>query len=174
MKKFTKLIAILTVIMLLTGLLAVAIADDRIYTSDVFSVPEDRIDPQMLEEALQLKQDQQPEETELPAQEPDAEPEETETVEEEMAEELTADNSVEPQVLIFSSRKETVIRNELITLSSKLIGFDGVEVHYQWQVDRGDGNGWVDVEGATGATHEFRATEETILYSWRLTISVDE
>ena len=80
----------------------------------------------------------------------------------------------EMRVLIFSSRKETVVRYELITLSSKLIGFDGMEVHYQWQVDRGDGNGWVDVEDATGATHEFRATEETILYTWRLTVTVDE
>jgi hypothetical protein len=41
-------------------------------------------------------------------------------------------------------------------------------------VDRGGGNGWVDVQGANGATHEFRATEETILYAWRLNISVDE
>jgi len=67
-----------------------------------------------------------------------------------------------------------VIEGEIITLKSKLVGFDGVEVHYQWQVDRGDGEGWVDVEGATGPEHSFVARKDTILYSWRLTISTDE
>ena len=253
MKKSMKLIAMLTVIVLLTGLLAVAIADDRIYTSSVFSIPKNRIDSEMLELALKLLE--QPEEPEAEP-EAEAEPEEqtepeaqaepevqaeteaqtepivqtepealTESEVQTEPEELTeseaqteseagivipdeeayepeeegyepgeegyeeeqpaadgnseqeavqAEAPVQPQVLIFSSRKDTVVRNEIITLSSKLIGFDGMTVHYQWQVDRGDGNGWVDVEGATGATHDFRATEETILYSWRLTIIVDD
>lgn len=173
MMKSTKMIAMLTVIVLLTGLLAVAIADDKIYTSPVFSIPKNRIDSEMLELALQLReQPEEPEATEEPEAEPDVE--ETPPEEEQLPDEDKQEGPVEPQVLIFSSRKETVVRYELITLSSKLIGFDGMEVHYQWQVDRGDGNGWVDVEDATGATHEFRATEETILYTWRLTVTVDE
>ena len=43
MKKTMKLIAMLTVITLLTGLLAVAIADDKIYTSPTFKIPKDRV-----------------------------------------------------------------------------------------------------------------------------------
>ena len=141
MKKSTKLIAMLTVIVLLAGLLAVAIADDKIYTSSVFSIPKNRIDSEMLELALQLRE--QPEEPDV-TEEPEAEPDVEETPpEEQLPDEDKQEGPVEPQVLIFSSRKETVVRYELITLSSKLIGFDGMEVHYQWQVDRGDGNGWV-------------------------------
>ena len=73
MKKSMKLIAMLTVIVLLTGLLAVAIADDRIYTSSVFSIPKNRIDSEMLELALKLLE--QPEEPEAEP-EAEAEPEE--------------------------------------------------------------------------------------------------
>ena len=54
MMKSTKLIAMLTVTVLLIGLLAVAVADDKIYTSSVFSIPKNRIDSEMLELALKL------------------------------------------------------------------------------------------------------------------------
>jgi hypothetical protein len=81
---------------------------------------------------------------------------------------------VERKVLITSSRKDTVIRDQFITLYSQLIGFEGLEPHYQWQVDRGDGNGWVDVEGATRDRHMFVASKETIKYSWRLVVNVNE
>ena len=271
MKKNMKLIVLLTVIALFTAVFAVAIADDRIFTSDVFKIPKDRIETEMLEEALELQEElaQQAEpETETaetpaeeaaaetdaetepaaepaaatePAAEPagaepaavpadvqeteaaspaealpveaepvteatepaeaqpaetepvtettepaEAQPAETEPVTEvtEPAEEQPADEPeqieesepkpVERQVRIYSSRKDTVIRNEIIRLSSELIGFEGVAVHYQWQVDRGDGKGWVNVEGANGPTHEFVARPDTILYNWRLSITVDE
>ena len=163
MKKSTKLIAMLTVITLLACTLAAAIADDRIFTSGVFSIPKDRV-----EEDLSQQPEVKPE------------PEETEEPEEDFGEEdpeeaaVLPDGSVERKVLIRSSRGEVVIENQIIHLTSKLIGFDGVEVHYQWQVDRGDGNGWVDVEGATGPDHSFVARKDTILYSWRLTITTDE
>ena len=97
-----------------------------------------------------------------------------ETKTEQPAEEKPAEGKTQRKVLIKSSRGETVIEGEIITLKSKLVGFDGVEVHYQWQVDRGDGEGWVDVEGATGPEHSFVARKDTILYSWLLTISTDE
>ena len=168
MKKSMKLIAILTIIMLVSSMLAVAIADDKIYTSLTFKIPKDRVE---------LPEDQ-------PGEEPAETPEETEEPEataETPAEEETEpeqptqpDGPVERKVLITSSRKDTVIRDQFITLYSELIGFDDVEPHYQWQVDRGDGNGWVDVEGATGATHSFVARPDTILYNWRLLITVDE
>ena len=117
---------------------------------------------------------EEPEATETPTEASvEEKPEET-LFEEEEAEETPADGTVERKVLIKSSRKEVVIEGEIITLYSKLVGFDDVVVHYQWQVDRGDGEGWVDVEGATGPNHQFVARKDTILYSWRLIVTVDE
>ena len=193
MAKTRKLIALLTVLALLAGTMAAALADDRIFTSEAFSVPKERIDPLMLEQALNgqtmdpeaeaasgteepvTESQENPEEAPAPEEKPEEVPVQEEKPEEVPAQaEKEEETPAQRQVLIFSSRKETVVRGELITLTSTLIGFDGVTVHYQWQVDRGDGNGWADVQGANGATHEFRATEETILYAWRLNITVDE
>ena len=150
MKKSTKLIAMLTVIALLATMAAAALADDKLYTSQVFSIPKERVE----EDLSQI---------EMPEPHQEDEPEEK-----------TTEGKTQRKVLIKSSRGDTVIEGEIITLKSKLVGFDGVEVHYQWQVDRGDGEGWVDVEGATGPEHSFVARKDTILYSWRLTISTDE
>ena len=47
MRKSTKLIAMLTVIALMAGTLATAIADDKIFTSEVYVIPTDRLDPEM-------------------------------------------------------------------------------------------------------------------------------
>ena len=202
MKKSTKMIAMLTVMALLIGLLAAAIADDKIFTSSVFKIPKNRIDSEMLEQALELQEEQAEDEPEEEDEEdPDEdEPEEDELDEDELEEDKPkekkksskkkskseeaeteqseeaedADGPVERKVKIHSSRKDIVIKNEIITLTSELIGFEGVTVHYQWQVDRGDGEGWVDVEGATGPTHDFIARPDTILYNWRLSVTVDE
>lgn len=163
MKKSTKLIAMLTVIALVATMAATALADDKLYTSTVFSIPKERV-----EEDLSQIEMPEPQKEEEPV-----EPEPEEVFEDE-PEEKTTEGKTQRKVLIKSSRGETVIEGEIITLKSKLVGFDGVEVHYQWQVDRGDGEGWVDVEGATGPEHSFVARKDTILYSWRLTISTDE
>ena len=163
MKKSTKLIAMLTVIALLATMAAAALADDRLYTSQVFSIPKERVEEELSQ--IEMPEPQKEEEPEEP------EPEE---VFEDEPEEKPTEGKTQRKVLIKSSRGETVIEGEIITLKSKLVGFDGVEVHYQWQVDRGDGEGWVDVEGATGPEHSFVARKDTILYSWRLTISTDE
>ena len=163
MKKSTKLIAMLTVIALLATMAAAALADDKLYTSQVFSIPKERVEED-------LSQIEMPE----PHQEDEPEEPEPEEVFEDEPEEKTTEGKTQRKVLIKSSRGDTVIEGEIITLKSKLVGFDGVEVHYQWQVDRGDGEGWVDVEGATGPEHSFVARKDTILYSWRLTISTDE
>ena len=163
MKKTTKLIAMLTVIALLATMAAAALADDKLYTSQVFSIPKERVEEDLSQ--IEMPEPQKEEEPEEP------EPEE---VFEDEPEEKTTEGKTQRKVLIKSSRGDTVIEGEIITLKSKLVGFDGVEVHYQWQVDRGDGEGWVDVEGATGPEHSFVARKDTILYSWRLTISTDE
>ena len=81
---------------------------------------------------------------------------------------------VERQVRIFTSRKDIVTAGEMIVLTSELIGFDNVVVNYQWQVDRGDGAGWVNVDGATRGKHTFIANKETIMYSWRLIVTTDD
>lgn len=163
MKKSTKLIAMLTVIALVATMAATALADDKLYTSTVFSIPKERVEEDLSQ--IEMPEPQKEEEPDEP------EPEE---VFEDEPEEKTTEGKTQRKVLIKSSRGDTVIEGEIITLKSKLVGFDGVEVHYQWQVDRGDGEGWVDVEGATGPEHSFVARKDTILYSWRLTISTDE
>ena len=78
------------------------------------------------------------------------------------------------EVRIYSSQTEIVTEGEIIYLTSELKGFDGLEVTYQWEVDRGDGLGWVPVEGATRSKHMFVASRETIRYTWRLIVNVDE
>lgn len=201
MKKSTKLIAMLTAIILLVCVLAAAIADDRIFTSGVYSIPKDRVEQTILQEpgeetpqpetTEQAGQQEEPEEPEIGSDEWwDADSgEETETgtetepgTEGETGTESQPEGNTEPEsepmperkVQIKSSRPDVVIEGEIITLYSRLTGFDDVEVHYQWQVDRGEGAGWEDVEGATGPEHSFVARKDTILYSWRLTIITDE
>lgn len=78
----------------------------------------------------------------------------------------------ERSVNIYSDMGDTVRAGDIITLTGELIGFDDTEPSLQWQYD--DGDFWVDVEGASGLTHAFIATEETINYSWRLSVVVDE
>ena len=43
MKKTTKLIALLTLVAVLIGLVTLALADDKIYTSPTFKFPKERI-----------------------------------------------------------------------------------------------------------------------------------
>ena len=168
MKKTTKRIAMLMAIVLVAGLLVTAAAENKIFTSPVFSIPKERLEEDVLKQYMEKAE--QPEEPETDGGEAEPEPAE----EEEPEPELTEDGKVKRQVRISSSRKDVVIENEIITLSSKLIGFDDVEVQYQWQVDRGDGAGWVDVEGATGPNHSFVARKDTILFSWRLIVTADD
>ena len=65
----------------------------------------------------------------------------------------TETKAPERTVTIRSSQGDVVTEGEIIYLTSKLKGFDGLDIAYQWQVDRGDGAGWVDVEGANGNHH---------------------
>ena len=84
----------------------------------------------------------------------------------------TETKAPERTVTIRSSQGDVVTEGEIIYLTSKLKGFDGLDIAYQWQVDRGDGAGWVDVEGANRSKHMFVADKETITYSWRLIVTV--
>ena len=201
MKKTMKLIAILTIMTVLIGLVTLAVADDKIYTSPTFKLPKSRIvqpepeaEPEVTEEPGTV-----PEETEEPGTEPEGtEPEgteepgtEPESTEPEGTEpEGTEESGTEPEgtepeepapverkVMIYSTRKDVVTEGDIIELTGALIGFDDVPdeaIHFQWEVDRNDGAGWVAVEGATKWYYKFIANKETILYNWRLTVTVSE
>ena len=63
---------------------------------------------------------------------------------------------------------------EVIELTSQLIGFGDADIHYQWQVDRNDGAGWVDAEDGNRWKYTFLADRTTVMYNWRLIVTVDE
>ena len=194
MKKTIKLIAILTIMAVLIGLVALAVADDKIYTSPTFKLPKNRIvqpeEPEVTEEPGTEPEGTEepgtePEGTEEPGTEPEGtepegtEPEGTEEpgTEPEGTEEPEAPAEVERKVMIYSTRKDVVTEGDIIELTGALIGFDDVPdeaISFQWEVDRNDGAGWVAVEGATKWYYKFIANRETILYNWRLIVTVDE
>lgn len=78
----------------------------------------------------------------------------------------------ERSVNIYSDMGDIVREGDVITLTGELIGFHNEGVALQWQYD--DGFFWVDVAGANSLTHSFIATAETVNYSWRLSVVVDE
>ena len=174
MRNLMKLIAITAMTaLLLFALITCASADEKIYTSPVFKLP-----PERLEKAEEL----------IEAQEEEAEPEEADDLEDEFDEDEGEDEGladlddagsmneepaeVKRQVIIESSQGEIVTEGDRITLTSHLVGFGDSKVVYQWQVDRGDGNGWVNVDGANGYQYQFIANRETIQYSWQLIVTV--
>ena len=81
------------------------------------------------------------------------------------------DAEVQPKVTIFTNRKSVMYPGDIVTLTSVLEGLDGYTITYQWQVNTG--SGWVDVPGATGASHSFEANVETLGYGWRLAVSFE-
>ncbi|MBQ7654324.1 MAG: hypothetical protein IJS17_04555 [Clostridia bacterium] len=72
------------------------------------------------------------------------------------------------RVTIATNRKSVIEEGATVTLTSKLEGFEGCEVYYQWQRDKG--NGFEDMPGATSATYSFAATAETLCWGWRLIV----
>jgi len=95
----------------------------------------------------------------LAVEEPEL-PEDSETAGEPAAPEM--------KVTIFSSRRTVMTPGETVYLTSKLEGFEGYTVSYQWQCDRG--NGLEDVPGANEATYAFEANAETLGYDWLLLV----
>ena len=193
MKNQKKLIVIVTMTALLicAVMMSCALADEKIYTSPTFKLPAEKI-MEWVEETQpeeEVPEEGQTEETpaeeepeddwldedpregesdgpaaEIPAEGNEAQGEEGDVVGEVKAPERT--------VTIRSSQGDVVTEGEIIYLTSKLTGFDGLDIAYQWQVDRGDGAGWVNVEGANRSKHMFVADRETIKYSWRLIVNV--
>ena len=201
MRNLMKLIAITAMTALLIFALATcAAADEKIYTSPVFKLPQERL--QQAEDIIQAQQEQAELEAEDENSEDGEQPEGSEEIPEgseesfdgfdedefgdegfdedggleEFGDDAGELESEEPQrrVIIRSSQGEVVTEGEIITLTSELVGFGEEAVTYQWQVDRGDGAGWVDVNGGTESRYTFVADRETIEYSWRLIVNIED
>ncbi len=88
-----------------------------------------------------------------------------------LADETPADPAAPPEmkVTIFTSRRTVMSPGETVTLTSLLEGFDGYDVAFQWQCDKGFG--FQDVSGATADTYQFTADLETLSWSWMLLVT---
>ena len=154
-------------------------AEEGTEPAEVTEPTEEGIEPTEVTEPTEgtqpAEEGTEPAETTEPTEEGTAPADVTEPTEEgtELAEPAEP-TPVERQVLIHSSQRKVVEEGELIYLTSELIGFDGVTVSYQWQVDRGDGLGWVDIPGATSSIYRYVADKETVKYFWRLFVTIDE
>jgi hypothetical protein len=173
MKRFTKMIAVLIAAVMILSLTVTALAEDPAYTSAGFKIPKHAI----IGYEIEPEESEEAEAGEKAEEAPEAEEDEGfEAPEPEDGEEAapTAEPTpeIEKKVIIHSSRKEVVTEGERIYLTSELIGFDGLNVLYQWQADRG--NGWENVENANGPTYSFIATKQTIKYTWRLVVGYDD
>ncbi|MBR2511971.1 MAG: hypothetical protein IKE49_02765 [Firmicutes bacterium] len=176
-----KLIAItaMTALMLF-ALITCACADEKIYTSPSFTLPLDRLEKaeEILEAQEQAAAPEEQEETAEPGEEdPDEgeDPAEDEGFEEldDDAGEVTGEPVEEKRrVLVKSSQGAIVTEGDQITLTSELYGFGDHLVEYQWQVDKGEGAGWEDINGGDRYKYTFIANRETIRYSWRLIVNV--
>ncbi|MBR2661789.1 MAG: hypothetical protein IKE15_10390 [Clostridia bacterium] len=176
-----KLIAItaMTALMLF-ALITCACADEKIYTSPSFTLPLDRLEKaeEILEAQEQAAAPEEQEETAEPGEEdPDEgeDPAEDEGFEEldDDAGEVTGEPVEEKRrVVVKSSQGAIVTEGDQITLTSELYGFGDHLVEYQWQVDKGEGAGWEDINGGDRYKYTFIANRETIRYSWRLIVNV--
>lgn len=94
--------------------------------------------------------------------------EESETEIEEEVEEVNEESTTLKQVFIKSSARSCMTRGEPVYLTSYLTGFEGCEIYYQWQCDKG--NGFQDILGANSDSYTFSANKETLSWGWRLTV----
>ena len=86
--------------------------------------------------------------------------------------EVPADEEQDPEanmkVTIFTSRRTAMKVGETVYLTSKLEGFDGYELKYQWECDKGAG--FEPVSGANGDSWSFEASAESLGWYWRLSV----
>ena len=205
MRNLKKLIVITAITALLfCVLMSCALADEKLYTSEVFKLPKE-----LLIQAIESQKEpeaelpENPEEVEAPEGEgipgEDLEPEETEESGEQEPEEIPGEGEPaevpdeqepdelpgEPEaeepvkaakkVVITSNQAAIVTEGDLITLRSELIGFEDVSnITYQWQADKGNGAGWEDMNGGNEADYTFVANRDSIQWSWRLIVNYDD
>ena len=84
------------------------------------------------------------------------------------AEDKKEEPAAEKKVRIWSDRASSMNVGQTVRLYSELTGFDGIEVQYQWLCNKG--NGYEPVPGANSSTYEFEATQESLSWSWRLSV----
>lgn len=77
------------------------------------------------------------------------------------------------EVKIFSSLTDVISEGEIVHLTSKLEGFDGKTLSYQWQYREKEGV-WRDVTGAKENFYDFIATAKTVNYQWRLLVYLED
>ena len=78
-------------------------------------------------------------------------------------------NQENMKVTIYTSRQDSTLPGEQITLSSQIEGFEDVSgMAYQWMADKGAG--FEPVSGANGASYTFTADEENMSWNWRLMV----
>lgn len=69
---------------------------------------------------------------------------------------------------------QTLVEGESLQLVSKLENCETAQsITYQWQVDKQDGNGFVDINGANNSTYTVMITKELYNYTWRLKVTVE-
>ncbi|MBR6027833.1 MAG: hypothetical protein IKP40_01995 [Clostridia bacterium] len=78
----------------------------------------------------------------------------------------------EPTVYITSNRGEVMRLGETITMTAVTEGFEGENLTYQWECDKG--SGYEPVEGATGISHSFPASVDSLSWNWRLTVTSEK
>ena len=174
MRNLMKLIAITAMtVLLLFALITCASADEKIYTSPVFKLPQERLE--QAEELIEAREEDEagePDESDEDVVEHDLDEDEGLADLDDAGSMNVEPGEVKRQVIIESSQGEIVTEGDRITLTSHLVGFGDAKVAYQWQVDRGDGKGWVNVDGANGYQYQFIANRETIQYSWQLIVTI--
>ena len=74
-------------------------------------------------------------------------------------------------VYVYCVRNTMMTEGTPIVLTSRLEGFEGCEVHYQWMCDKHDGHGFQPVPNATGDTYTFGANVESLSWNWKLEVS---
>ena len=73
------------------------------------------------------------------------------------------------KVTIFTSRRVKMALGELVSLTSRLEGFeDCEELYFQWECDKGAG--FEEVSGANSDSYSFEANVESLRWNWRLQV----
>lgn len=74
----------------------------------------------------------------------------------------------EMKISIFSDRRPVMEVGEPVTLTSRLEGFDGYELYYIWEVDKG--SGFEEIPDTNAPTYSFPASAESLSWDWRLEV----
>lgn len=147
----------------------IEVAVDEVVIEEIPTEEQTETSEELVAEAENADEEYVPEVVEEETEEPAETEEVTESAEEAVTEQETEPEVVNRKVEIWTDRKPFVKDGDAINLFSKLTGFDGVEVKYQWQVNKG--NGFEDIPGANSDTYTYSASKESLSWTWRLMIN---